>query len=332
MAATPARAAERAVPGGLPPRRVAEALFPHAAIRYVDGFEAMADLLDSFADQRPSTCGAYVARYVLPPLGVTEHAGVATTREDYLAFLAGTVLDPEEAAEVEAARAEAGRLELDDAAAADRFGDAWYGWPLRVSADETELGTSPTGTARAVAIASGGSIVTLPVPARDPDGNVRLTEAVWDRLLDLLERHLAGWRVHPILNYEADQLLDPTVTAYDAPALTSTDPGAVIPLDRWGVGHFAGVGAFWRAGDGRRWLLLLDTYRERGWARYQPQPAELVRRALVREDRRDGGVLLVLPREHLDRAVVAIHELGLEPRMWGNGSPEPEGWAWQLGR
>jgi hypothetical protein len=332
MAATTPHTAPRIVPGGQAPRHVAEALFPDAAIGYVDGFEAMADLLDSFDDQRPSTCGAYVARYVLPTLGVAEHDGVATTREDYLAFLAGTVLDPVEAAPVEAARAEARRLKLDDVAAADRFGEAWYGWPLRVSADEAELGTSPTGTARAVAIASGGSLVTLPVPARDPSGDLRLTEGAWNGLLDLLERDLADWRIHPIVNYESDQLLDPTSAAYDAPALTSTDPGAVIPLDRWGVGHFAGVGALWRAGDGRRWLLLLDTYRERGYSRYQPQPAELVRRALVRGDGREGGVLLVLPRAHLDAAAAAIRELGLDLRIWGNGSPEPEGWSWELGR
>jgi len=133
----------RAVPRGLPPRRIAEALFPDAAIHYVAGFDAMADLLDGFADQRPSTCGAYVARYVLGPLGFAVHDGIPTTREDYLAFLAGTVLDPEEAATVEAARADADREGLDDPTAAARFGDAWYGWPLRVSGDLTVVGTSP---------------------------------------------------------------------------------------------------------------------------------------------------------------------------------------------
>src|SRR6185295_11942904 len=76
MASTSAGAAlVRAVPRGLRPRRIAEALFPDAAIHYVAGFDAMADLLDGFADQRPSTCGAYVARYVLGPLGFAVHDG-----------------------------------------------------------------------------------------------------------------------------------------------------------------------------------------------------------------------------------------------------------------
>jgi hypothetical protein len=324
--------ASRAVPAGLPPRRIAEALAPGVDVAYVPEFAAMADLLDGFDDQRPSTCGAYVARYLLPPLGFAVHDGVATTREDYLAYLAGTVLDPEEAAAVDAARTEADRLGLADPAAIERFGAAWYRWPLRVSADPAAIGTSPTGTARVVATASGGALVTLPIPARTAVGAIVLTETAWDGLLDLLVARLGEWRLQAIVNYHSDELLDPAAPEYDADNLASPHPEAVIPLDRWGVGHFAGIGALWRGLDGRRWVLLLDTYRERGFSRYEPQPADLLRRALVREDGRDGGVLLVLPREHLDAATTAVEGLGLALRMWGNGSPEPEGWTWAPGR
>jgi hypothetical protein len=61
-------------------------------------------------------------------------------------------------------------------------------------------------------------------------------------------------------------------------------------------------------------------------------PAESLRRAVVREDGRDGGLLLVLRRDALDDARAAIEALGLDIRMWGNGSLEPEGWSWSLGR
>jgi hypothetical protein len=332
MRSTPAASPRRAVPGGMPSRRVAEALFPGAAVHYVSGFDAMAGLLDGFADQRPSTCGAYVTRYLLGPLGFPEHEGIATTREDYVASLAGTVLDPDEAATVEAARATVDRERLDDAVAAARFGKAWYRWPLRVSADLTAIGTSPTGTARTIATASDGALVTLPIPARDANARVRLTDGAWDGLLDLFVAHLGDWRLHAVVNYDSDDLLDPVAPAYTAEALRGPAPASSIPLDRWGVGHFAGVGAEWRADDGRRWLLLLDTYRERGFDRYEPQPADLVRDALIRSDGRDGGMLLILPREHLEAATAAIRALGLEPRMWANGSPEPEGWAWEHGR
>jgi hypothetical protein len=93
-----------------------------------------------------------------------------------------------------------------------------------------------------------------------------------------------------------------------------------------------GIGALWRTGDGRRWVLLLDTYKARGFEGYVPMPAESLRRAMVREDGRDGGLLLVMPRAPLEPARLAIESLGLEIRMWGNGSLEPEGWAWELGR
>jgi hypothetical protein len=61
-------------------------------------------------------------------------------------------------------------------------------------------------------------------------------------------------------------------------------------------------------------------------------PVEPLRRAVVREDGRTGGLLLVMPRVSLDAAAAAIEDLGLEIRMWGNGSLEPEGWEWSLGR
>jgi hypothetical protein len=138
--------------------------------------------------------------------------------------------------------------------------------------------------------------------------------------------------VHPIANIEVDQLLDATSDAYAPATLAGVDPEASIPRERWGVGHFVGIGAFWRGKDGRRWVLLLDTYKARGFEGYVPMPAESLRRAAVREDGRDGGLLLVMRRDALDAAREAIEALSLEIRMWGNGSLEPEGWTWELGR
>jgi hypothetical protein len=322
----------RPVPGGAPARRIAEVLFPDAQIRHVAGWPAIADVFDALDDQRPATCGAYATRYLLGPLGHPRHDGVDTTREDYLAHLAGTVIETDELADVATARAAVAELGLDDAAAIARFPRTWYGWPVRSSDDDVITGTSPTGTARAIAVASDGALVTLPVPARRADGTVVLTPERFAALLDLIEANLARWNVHPIANLEVDQLLDATSDAYDAAGLTGPDPDAAIPREAWGVGHFVGVGAFWRPADDRRWVLLLDTYKARGFDGYVPQPAEALRRATVREDGREGGLLLVLPRTVLDEAHAAVAALGLEVRMWGNGSLEPEDWTWALGR
>jgi hypothetical protein len=103
-----------------------------------------------------------------------------------------------------------------------------------------------------------------------------------------------------------------------------------IPRDDWGVGHVAGLLGLWRRRiDGEWWLVLLDTYKERGFDGYQPQPAAVVRQALVREDGRGGGLLLVLPRATVVQATAALRRLGIEPRMWSNGSPEPDDWTWR---
>ncbi|HEV8697412.1 MAG TPA: hypothetical protein VGQ89_06955, partial [Candidatus Limnocylindrales bacterium] len=322
----------RALPGDQPARRVVEAIFPRAKVSYVEHWPEIADLFDRLEDQRPATCGAYAARYLLAPLGFPTSEGANTTREDYLAHLAGTVIEDSELQEVREVKARVEALGLSDAEAAERFPRTWYGWPLRSSDDDVVTGTSPTGTARAVAVGSGGALVTLPVPGRGRDGEVTMTPERFDSLLDLIEAHLGDWGVHPIANLEVDQLLDATSDAYAPGSLAGADPEASIPREHWGVGHFVGIGAFWRAGDGRRWVLLLDTYKARGFLGYVPMPAKSLRRAVVREDGRDGGLLLVMRRDTLEAARRAIEAFGLEIRMWGNGSLEPEGWAWSLGR
>lgn len=331
VTATPTtRPAPARVPGGRSPRHVAESVFPGADVRYVDRYEAIADAFDELDDQRPATCGAYAARYLLAPLGFDRREGVDTRREDYLALLAGTVIERyevEPAARVRSAVAAAG---MSDEEALRRHPRDFYAWPLRSSDDPSVSGTSPTGTARAIALASGGALVTLPVSARSAGGDILLTPERWAELVALLADHLADWRVHPIANYEVDQLLAPTDAAYTPANLAGPDPED-LPREAWGVGHFAGIGALWRTAE-RWWVLLLDTYKARGFRGYEPQPAELLRRGLIREDGREGGILLVLPREHLDAARDAVEGLGLQVRMWGNGSLEPEDWSWGYGR
>ncbi|HSL75308.1 MAG TPA: hypothetical protein VK867_00060 [Candidatus Limnocylindrales bacterium] len=322
----------RALPDGAPARRAIETIFPDARPTYVERWDAIADLFDTFDDQRPATCGAYATRYLLAPLGFPQAEGVDTTREDYLAHLAGTVIEETELEDVRATAAAVETAGLSDAEAIDRFPRTWYGWQLRSSNDDAITGTSPTGVARAIALGSGGALVTLPVPSRRSDRGVAFTPARFDALLDVLGSNVIAWGVHPIANLEVDQLLDATSDAFDAPALAGPDPEAAIPRERWGVGHFVGVGAFWRDPAGRRWTLLLDTYKARGFDGYVPMPAESLRRALVREDGRDGGLLLVVRRPALDDARRAIEALDLDVRMWGNGSLEPDGWDWAIGR
>jgi hypothetical protein len=303
--------------------------FPDDAPALVDRAGAMAARFDALGPQRPATCGAYALSYLLPALGFTTHAGVDLSAEDYLAHLAAVIVEADEMGPSDAVTRRVSAGELSTEEALRQFGRTWYRFPVRASADPVESGTSATGIARAIGHATEGALGCLPVAGRTADGAVALQPARWDTLLQLLADHVADWRWHAILNYEVNQVLGPAAPEYRVENLRAGDADLRIPRDDWGVGHFAGVLGLWRRRvDHRWWLVLLDTYKERGFGGYQPQPAELVRRAIVREDGRGGGLLLVLPREILAPATRAIERLGVEVRMWSNGSPEPDDWSW----
>jgi hypothetical protein len=312
--------------------RRADALFPGESLTLVDRADKMADRFDQLADQRPSTCGAYALSYLLPAVGFERHEGRDLSAEDYLAHLAGVVVEGHEVAPSDEITARVARGELSEAEALERHGRTWYRYPVRASDDPVAQGTSPTGIARAVAIGTEGRLGTLPIAGRSAVGAVVLDEERFGRLFDLLRANLARWAVHAILNYESDQLLAPRSAEYTLENLRASGAIDRVPRDDWHVGHFAGLAGLWRRPDGEPWMLLFDTYKERGFEGYQPQPAELVRRGLVRTDGRGGGMLLVLPREHLDDAAAAVRGIGIDPTMWSNGSPEPPDFTWSPGR
>jgi hypothetical protein len=305
------------------------AIFPSETITLVDGIDEIGRRFDQLTDQRPSTCGAYALSYLLPAMGFERHDGNDVAAEDYLAHLAGVVVEAREIPPSDEVGERVARGELSEGEAMDRFGSIWYRWPVRWSSDPVAQGTSPAGIARAVELASDGRLAIVPVAGRRSDGEVLLDEARWGAFFDLLLRNLDGWRMHAILNYESDKLLRPRPPSYSPE--TIREPGAVerLPRDDWGVGHFAGLAGLWRRANGERWLLLLDTYKDRGFEGYQPQPAELVRRGLVRTDGRGGGMLIIVERELAAKVTAAIEALGIRPAMWSNGSPDPDDYRWE---
>src|SRR5262249_40415375 len=120
--------------------------------------------------------------------------------------------------------------------------------------------------------------------------------------------------------------------SYNPENLRRADAAAVIPRDTWGVGHFAAMVAAWTRPSGERWGVLLNSFKGRAFAGVEPQPLELVRRAVVRADGRGRGVLLVVAAERAHGLIDQVAKLGLEPRMWSNGSPAPRDWRWSPGR
>jgi hypothetical protein len=318
--------------------RVADRLaawFPGERIEFVDRVDAMAERFDALTDQRPATCGAFALGYLLPPLGFARHGELDLRDEDALAYLAGVVIEEDEVEPSDAITARVAAGELTEAEALERFGRTWYRYPLRSSSDDAYIGTSATGIARAIALGSGGALGSVPVPGRvggRGDGTVSATPARWTALWDLLGDHLTDWQPHVVFNYDSDRLLKPDAGEYTLEALRRQDASDVLPRDDWGYGHFAGLAGLWRRPWGEHWLVLFDTYKSRGFDGYQPQPAELMRQGIVRQDGRAGGLLVVLPRERLEDAIDAIRGLGLEVGPWANGSPDPDDWSWEPGR
>lgn len=307
-------------------------LFPGESIDLVNRADQMAERFDALSNQRPATCGAYALSYLLPPLGFDRFGDFDLTAEDALAHLAGVAI---EAYEVEPSAAVTRRVaagELSERDALDRFGQVWYRYPMRSSSDPAVSGTSSSGVARAIAITTGGALGTVPVAGRGRNGEPQLNTEQFAALFDLLHEKVSAWDLHVIFNYQSDHLLKPNAPEYTAEALRDPAASATLPRDDWGVGHFVGLAGLWRRPWGERWIILLDTYKERGFAGYQPQPADLMREGLIRTDGRGGGMLLVLPSARLSEALAAVHDLGLEAAPWANGSLEPEDWRWEPGR
>ena len=282
-------------------------IFVGENIRLPPHTEPLLHLHAALPDQRPATCGAYVLTYVLPARGFTELEGQPLGAEDYMAHLARVTITARE-------------------------DPATYRFPVDVSADPSQQGTSPEGVARAVAIASGGRLATIPVPGRDASGRPQLDTHRWDGLLDALAPRFLEGAIDVVFNYDTDQLLAARDEAYNAQTLGRPDASAVIPRDRWGVGHFAAMATLWRRPSGERWMVLLNSFKERAFAGVEPQPAELMRRAVVRDDGRGGGVLLLLPTDDARRLIQELEAIGLVVRMWTNDSPAPRDWRWSPGR
>jgi hypothetical protein len=310
-------------------------IFPGEQIALVGRVDAMAVRFDALTDQRPATCGAYALSYLLEPLGFARRGELDLRDEDALAHLAGVVIEDYEVQPSEAVAARVRSGELSEAAALEQFRKVWYRYPVRASDDPVTTGTSAMGVARAIAVGTDGALGTVPIPGRrggSGDGDVQLTTDRWEALFDLLAEKLDDWDIHVVFNYEVDHLLKPNHPGYTADALRSPDAIKRLARDDWHVGHFVGLAGMWRRPWGERWLMLFDTYKERGFDGYQPQPAELMRQGLVREDGRGGGLLIVLPAARLADGMRAIENLGLAVGPWDNGSPDPDDWQWEPGR
>ncbi len=63
--------------------------------------------------------------------------------------------------------------------------------------------------------------------------------------------------------------------------------------------------------DVRVYFLIRDSYKNAGYMGYHVQPLNAVREALIRDDGREGGILLIVRRDIAKEVEKAIKSIGL---------------------
>jgi len=274
-------------------------------------------------NQMENTCGTYALTYILRALGYREHEGIEIS-EDYLAYLARTRISPEE----EKTREEAitkllyGEEKLDEILR--KYGKVMYRYELIVTDKPSELGTSAIGIKYALETVTKGELVGLPIPSRH--GNeIYFTEENFKRLVELLISKIYEWKYQAILNLQTNLLINSLSPYHDIFTILFTNNAELsIGPNPWYAGHFISLAGFIRVIDKnseRIYFLLRDTYKNIGCMGYHIQPLSNIRKALVRNDGREGGILLIVHKDLAPDVENTIRKLGLKIDLWDNGTP-----------
>lgn len=277
----------------------------------------------SLGDQKEETCGLYALTYILRGLGYRYHRDIPID-EDYLAYLARTRISPEE----EQLRREVftkllhGSISLKEAM--EKYGKILYRYELKTTTNPIELGTSAEGVKYALETASDGELRGVPIPSRRKD-TIYFTEERFLRLVKLLIERIHEWRYQAILNVQTSKFINMISPYHDLfVVLFSEKPEAAIGYSPWSAGHFVSLAGFVKVkkeGSEKIYFLIRDSYKNAGYRGYHLQPLERVREALVRDDGREGGVLLIVRKDIVEEVEREIKELGLVIDLWDNGTP-----------
>jgi len=274
-------------------------------------------------NQMENTCGPYTLAYILRALGYREHNGVEVT-EEYLAYLARTRIAPEERRAREEAMVKLLYGEEDPSSIVKKHGKILYRYELLVTDKPSELGTSAAGVKYALEAVTRGDLVGVPVPSRRGE-RVFFTQEAFKKLVMLLIDKIYEWRYQAILNLQTGMLLNSIGIYHDVfEIIFSQNPELSVGPNPWRVGHFVSLAGFIRIVDtsGEKiFFLIRDTYKSAGFRGYHVQPLENVRRALVRDDGREGGILLIVAKNIAPEVEAAVKNLGLEVGLWDNGTP-----------
>lgn len=281
--------------------------------------EVHAEYLEEL-DQKENLCGAFTAAYILRGLGFKEHGGERVD-QDYVALFARVNVSPEDLERLNRLRAEAEKLPRPEAEKLMKENrEIWYRFTdLPTTRRPEELGASIEGVARAVEEISDGLLKAIPLKTYDKNSGALLTPERMKVLLDFMREDARRLKAQLILNLNTKHLLDSEkISGLSERLLLGEDFPEIL---REPVGHFVSCGGLLDVGsegDVRSLMIIRETYSRYG---AHLQPAENVRRALCREDGREGGILVIVPREFESEVRKALEPLGLPMEFWDNGSP-----------
>lgn len=266
-----------------------------AAVSVLAGPGRMAELHAAEMPQKDNLCGAFWGSLALRAAGIEQLDGEPVD-QDTVAREAGAILpsggDP-------ASWLPPGGTSRDD-----------YRLQLPTSDDESITGTSAIGVAAAVEKLAGGALTALPVTGGFTAENVLgLLAAVAEEAPDAAL--VANIQTGPLWNSRP-----PMAVVLSALAGRPVAP----PAAEWDVGHFVSIAGVLH-GDGGSLVIVRDTYPSIGVQGHHLQPPDRVARALVRSDGREGGVLVIDAPQAAARVRARCLELGLEIRLWDNGTP-----------
>ncbi len=242
------------------------------------------------AQQKDNLCGPFWAARVLNESGFDTWDGEAIT-QDLVARRAGTLL-PETHDGPDVPPGAVSQVS--------------YRYQLPTGPAE-QSGTSAGGVAGAIEAASGGLLRCVPLSG---EWNVHRVERLVDEGAGLGSRLIANvrtgrmWASRPPVEILLAELAGGSV---------------VEPEADWDVGHFVELEMLIRGPRGSL-VVVHDSYPSLGWQGRHLQPPDAIAAALERGDGREGGVLIVVPQIGVEAARALAAEIGLEVRIWDNGT------------
>ena len=282
------------------------------------------EVYSGMPSQKAESCGPYSILPILISYGFIRHNDILID-EDYLAYLARTRIFKSEAEERRKIlyQIKSGLITYDEAL--KKAYKILYKYDLIETDSEGESGTSVEGVIHALETVSNNKLRGIPIPSRRGD-KIFFTKESFNSLIDWILKRISDYDFHLVLNYRTSHLIDPTSREYTFfNLLLKWDTPEKFPKWGWNVGHFVGVNGFQifrRDGKKMIYFIIRDTYKEYGFQGIHLQPLEYVRKALIRDDGREGGLLVIVRNKDYNDILNELEQVeGIEFGLWDNGSP-----------